>query len=44
MTAKKLQQWAAILTAFNYEINYIKKNLNKADILSRIAIEEKKIS
>ena len=40
MTASRLQRWAAILSAFKYKIKYIDSASNKADILSRIPIEE----
>ncbi|XP_063381271.1 uncharacterized protein K02A2.6-like [Cydia fagiglandana] len=36
MTASRMQRWAVILSAYDYEIEYIKTNENCADGLSRL--------
>lgn len=36
MTASRMQRWAVILSAYNYEIEYVKTTENCADGLSRL--------
>ncbi|XP_037293178.1 uncharacterized protein K02A2.6 isoform X1 [Manduca sexta] len=38
MTASRMQRWAVILSAYNYDIEYIKTNENCADGLSRLPV------
>lgn len=42
MTASRMQRWAVILSAYDYDIEYIKTNENCADGLSRLPINTTK--
>jgi hypothetical protein len=42
MTANRLQRYAVFLSNYNYEIEYIKGEENKADLLSRLPLEDHK--
>ncbi|XP_063835986.1 uncharacterized protein K02A2.6-like [Ostrinia nubilalis] len=41
MTASRMQRWAIILSAYDYEIEYVKSNDNCADSLSRLPPKSK---
>ncbi|XP_048479394.1 uncharacterized protein K02A2.6-like isoform X1 [Plutella xylostella] len=40
MAASRMQRWAIILSAYNYEIQYVRTNDNGADALSRLPVHD----
>lgn len=42
MTASRMQRWAIILSAYTYDIEYVKTDNNSADGLSRLPLPDKK--